>query len=284
MKLVFLYFVLAAVWLVFLIIGSPKYRRMIKPLKTSDYPLKDLYPAGMAMLGLIGYSYRTALDKKRLEQAKLVYGEKYGEYYYRINVAEKITTVTLFIALAPILGALLGDPVISLLGLLGAGIAYYYADSKITDAIKMREYEIARDFSDMVSKMALLINAGMITREAWEEIAVTGEGTLYNEMRQAVIDMQNGESEVDAYIAFGNRCGVQYIRKFISMLVQNLSKGNRELVDFLKAETATSWEEKKQAVRQQGEKAGSKLMIPLTMILIGVFIMILVPIVSNMGL
>jgi len=132
--------------------------------------------------------------------------------------------------------------------------------------------------------MALLINAGMITREAWEKIAETGEGTLYNEMRVAVSDMNNGVSEVDAYIAFGTRCGVPLIKKFISMLAQNLSKGNKELVDFLKAETAVCWEEKKHIVRRQGEEAGNKLMIPLGMILIGIFVMILVPVVSKMGI
>lgn len=36
-------------------------------------------------------------------------------------------------------------------------------------------------------------------------------------------------------------------------------------------------------VKRQGEKAANKLMIPLGMILVGIFIIILVPIVSNLG-
>lgn len=279
-----IYLVLAIAWIVLLQKGSKKHQEMIEPLESNKYLLKSLYPVGMEILEMIKYTYDTAFDKKRKKQALIVYGEHFGEYYYRINVAEKVTYLSICLVVTPLIGPLFGNPALSFFGFFAAGIAYYYADSKITDIIEDREVTITRDFPDMVSKMALLINAGMITREAWEEISLTGEGVLYEEMKITTLDMQNGASEIDAYIAFGNRCGVQFVKKFISMLVQNLSKGNKELVDFLKTESATCWEEKKHLVRRQGEAAANKLMIPLGMILIGIFVMILVPIVSKMGI
>lgn len=278
------YLVFAVAWIILLLKGSKKHQAMIEPLDSSKYLLKSLYPVGMEILELIKYSYDTGLDKKRKKQALIVYGERFGEYYYRINVAEKVTYLAMCITISPLLGPLFGETIFCAFGLFAAGIAYYYADSKITDIMEDREVAITRDFPDMVSKMALLINAGMITREAWEEIALTGDGILYEEMKTAVMEMQNGTSEVDAYIAFGNRCGVSFVKKFISMLAQNLSKGNRELVEFLKSESAMCWEEKKHLVRRQGEAAANKLMIPLGMILIGIFVMILVPVVSKLGI
>lgn len=279
-----IYFLFAITWIILLIIGSKKHRDMIEPLENNKYLLKALYPIGMEILDIIKYSYNTSLDQKRKAQAKIVYGEHFGEYYYRINVAEKVTYLSICVTITPLLAPLLGNPVLCLFGLFAAGIAYYYADSKITDVVGAREEIITRDFPDMVSKMTLLINAGMITREAWEEISITGEGVLYEEMKITALDMQNGISEIDAYISFGNRCGVPFVKKFISMLIQNLSKGNKELVEFLKSEAAMCWEEKKHLVRRQGETATNKLMIPLGMILIGIFVMILVPIVSKMGI
>jgi len=68
------------------------------------------------------------------------------------------------------------------------------------------------------------------------------------------------------------------------MLCQNLTKGNKELVDFLKAESALSWEEKKHYVKRKGEAASNKMMIPLGLILVGVFVMILVPVMGNLGI
>jgi len=278
------YFVLGIFWLVLLMKGSRRYEMMIAPLDPKKYVLKALYPVGFQFLELIRYSYSSNLDKVRIVQSKIIWGERFGEYYYRVNVAEKFTYLLTFLAVSPLLGPLLGEPLLSLFGVASAGVMYYYADTKITDIIKKREFEISRDFADMVSKMALLINAGMITREAWEEISWTGEGALYEEMRVAVQDMNNGVSEVDAYIGFGNRCNVPLVKKFISMLAQNLSKGNKELVNFLKAETVVSWEEKKHLVRRQGEEAANKLMLPLGLILVGIFVMILVPIVSKIGI
>lgn len=277
------YAILLLLWSILLISGGKTYGDFVEPLDRKKYLLKDLYPSGLKFLELIRYSYATAADENRLQQARIIYGEKYGEYYFRINMAEKFTYALLCIVVSPLIGAFVGNAILCLFGLFAAGVTFYYADSKIGDIVKLREEEITKDFSDMVSKMALLINAGMITREAWEDISKTGKGTLYDEMRTSVENMNNGMSEMDAYIIFGNRCNVPYVKKFISMLVQNLSKGNKELVGFLTKETITSWEEKKHIVRRQGEAASSKLMLPLGMILVGIFIMILVPIVSSMG-
>lgn len=282
--LIILYFLLAVIWTVLLAKGSKKFAEMIEPLDKKKHPLQAFYPLGFEILEIIHYKYNTFQDKKRIGQAKIVYGERFGEYYYRVNMAEKVTYAATCIMISPILGPLVGNNLFCLFGLVAAGFLYYYADTKITDVIKARENDLSRDFADMVSKLALLINAGMITREAWEDIAYAGEGTVYDEMRNAINEMNNGVSEIDAYLNFGNRCGVQFAKKFTSMLCQNLTKGNKELVDFLKAEAAISWEEKKHYVKRKGEAASNKMMIPLGLILIGVFLMILVPVMGNLGI
>lgn len=282
--LIMLYFILAAVWIILLTKGSKKYASMIEPLDFKKHPLKAFYPLGFEILGIIKYKYNTFQDKKRIAQAEIVYGERFAEYYYRVNMAEKVTYAATCVMICPALGPLVGNNLFCLFGLVAAGFLYYYADTKITDVIKARENDLSRDFADMVSKLALLINAGMITREAWEDIAQTGEGTVYEEMKTAVDEMNNGVSEIDAYLNFGNRCGVQFVKKFTSMLCQNLTKGNKELVDFLKAESAISWEEKKHYVKRKGEAASNKMMIPLGLILVGVFVMILVPVMGNLGI
>lgn len=279
-----MYFILMILWIALLFVGSVRHKDMIAPLDNKKYMLKGIYGVGFQILGMIHYSYNSQFDLKRKAQAKIVFGEKYGEYYYCVNVAEKFTYVFTCMVFTPLLAPIFHNPALMLFGVFAAAVLWYYADSKITDIIKEREISITKDFCDVVSKMALLINAGMITREAWEDISVTGDSVLYNEMRIATIDMQNGMSEIDAYIAFSNRCGVTFVKKFISMLVQNLAKGNKELVEFLKQESSVCWEEKKHIVKRQGEVAANKLMLPFGMILIGIFVMILVPIVSKIGI
>jgi tight adherence protein C len=73
-----------------------------------------------------------------------------------------------------------------------AATAYYYFGTVTEKKILKRSEEMLSDFSNVVSKLALLTNAGMIMREAWEEVAYTGETTLYKEMQKAERTKYNG--------------------------------------------------------------------------------------------
>ena len=140
-----------------------------------------------------------------------------------------------------------------------------------------------KDFSEVVSKLALLTNAGMILREAWELIAGAGQGTFYEEMRLSVDEMHNGISEVEAYRRFGIRCMIPEVKKFSATLIQGTEKGNKELTTMLQEQSAEVWNVRKQNVRREGEKAASKLMLPIFMMFIGILIMVVVPIFTNLG-
>jgi len=95
--------------------------------------------------------------------------------------------------------------------------------------------------------------------------------------------MRNGVSEVDALFNFGTRCIIPEIKKFTSTIVQGIIKGNRELTLMLEEQSKEVWAAKKQNVRRQGEKAASKLLIPILIMFVGILIMILVPIFTNLG-
>ena len=129
-----------------------------------------------------------------------------------------------------------------------------------------------------------MTNAGMILREAWEEVAFTGEGTLYEEMQRSVAEMNNGVAEADAFFEFGSRCIIPEIKKFASTVMQGMAKGNRELAAMLQQQSKEVWELRKQDVRRQGEKAASKLMVPIVIMFIGILVMVIVPIFANLGI
>ena len=179
--------------------------------------------------------------------------------------------------------ALLQMPALSLLAVAAAGAIAYYYETTIMDEINVRKDDIAAEYPEITSKLALLVNAGMITREAWAKIAETGEGVIYEEMRRAVLDMQNGVSEMEAYLEFASRCNSEQVTKFISALAQNLSKGNKELVVLLRQFSDEAWNEKKQRARQKGEAASSKLLLPITLMFAGILVMICVPVFSNLS-
>lgn len=274
--------ILLLVWLYFFLIGR-KEEEFFEFLDEETYPFKEIYFVGYAIMNQIDYSYKSKSDRKLRKELSILFDDKYADYYVRVTYAQKVTLGFTILQLAVPVYALADDILAAMVVVLFAGVAYYYYGTNVSDRIKKRSEELLGDFSNVVSKLALLTNAGMIIREAWEEVAYTGDSVFYVEMQKAVDDMNNGYSETDALYSFGMRCIIPEIKKFTSTIIQGIEKGNSELTHMLEEQSAETWNLKKQDVRRQGEKAASKLMIPMMMMFVGILIMVIVPIFANMG-
>lgn len=272
-----------AVFVVGLTTGRQRYGALVEGLSAKD-PFRELYVVGFRLSELLRLDFKSRRAQRRIRQCAVIYGRKYAEYYYRLLVAKQVTVSLLILIVGLCLSVLLDEALLVLLaGAAAGGVAYYY-ETTITDVTKARSKSIGKDFPTVVSTLALLVNAGLIVREAWDKIGKNGDGVLYEEMRQATLNIENGMSETEAYLEFARRCDNEAVTKFAASLVQNLTKGNRELVEFLRQYASESWQERKQAVRVQGEEASTKLMIPITIMMLGLLIMICVPIMSGMVL
>ena len=271
-----------AVWLVFFIKGK-KYNSMFDVLNEKEYPFKEVYGFGYAVLETIKYNYKSNGDRKLRQELDVLYGNKYSEYYLRTIHSQQITiAATLFVLSFAFYGLTL-EILALIVGFVFTGLSYYYFGTVTKKKILKRSDELLHDFSEVVSKLALLTNAGMILREAWQEVAFAGTSTIYTEMQTAVNEMNNGVSEIDAIFNFGSRCIIPEIKKFTSTIIQGVTKGNSELTAMLQEQSKEVWQLKKQLVRREGEKAASKLLIPICIMFIGILIMILVPIFTNLG-
>lgn len=275
-------FVLLMIWLLFFFIGK-KDEAFFEYLDESEYPFKEIYFVGYAIMNKVNYQYKSRADRKLRKELAILYDDKYADYYLRVIYAQKVTLAfTILLLVAPIY-ALANDALVAGVIVMFAFAAYYHFGTNVSKKIEERSEELLSDFSDVVSKLALLTNAGMIVREAWEEVAYTGDSVFYKEMQIAVGDMKNGCSEADALYSFGNRCIIPEIKKFVSTIIQGIEKGNSELTTMLEQQSSEVWSLKKQEVRRQGEKAASKLILPMMMMFIGILIMVIVPIFSNLG-
>lgn len=273
---------LTGLWIMFFIKDSNEFAPLLTPLSGKEFPFKDLYVIGFSLLKTINYDYDSLKNKQKLLEVANVYGERYSNYYFRVVFAQKITFAFTVLLIAGYLSIFAKDARILVFGVFFAGAAYKYFELQVKDKIEQKEEELLSDFPDVLSKLTLLINAGMIMSEAWQKVSATGEGRIYREMNNTIEEINNGVSELDAFANFGTRCGVSEIKKFTSTLVQNLTKGNRELVEYLKRQSKESWEIKKHLVRRQGEKASSKLMIPIGVMFVGILIMVVVPMLGNL--
>ena len=271
-----------AFWIVLYLGYSRRFDDYISPLKSGQFFLQEVLFIGLGAMGMFRVNILSSKYRNKLRNMQELYGEQYGEYYLFVTMGVRYTYIITGIPVV-CLAAALADNVLALaLGAAAVGAIVYYLDIEVADGIKKREEKILSDLPSVLSKLTLLINAGLTTREAWNKVAMSGEGILYTEMQTTVSEMQNGSSEVDAYKAFADRCVVKEVRKFTSTLLQNMQKGNSEMVLFLREMADESWQQKKHMVKRKGEQASSKLMIPVGMMLIAILVMIIVPAFSGL--
>lgn len=183
--------------------------------------------------------------------------------------------------------------VIPILGVVMAVLLFSQESAEQKKKEKLREKELLMDYAELVSKLMVLIGAGLTVRSAWERMVRDYESALdgkrikrrvaYEEMRQTSFEIANGISESVAFREFGRRCGVQQYLKLSSLLEQNRRSGMKNLRAILTAEMEDAFEARKNLARTMGEEAGTKLLAPLFMMLGIVMVMIMVPAMMSMG-
>ena len=260
-------------------IAAKKYDELFEPLDEKEYALKELYSMGYFVMEKLKYNYKSRRDRKLRQDMEVLYEKKYVEYYLRVTYSRAVTYGMLLFVLAFVVYGLSGEMGVLWVMFMFSGVSVYYVMTLAPKKIEARSAALL----EVVSKLALLTNAGMILREAWELTANAGEGIFYEEMQTAVAEMKNGVSEMEAIRRFGIRCMMPEIKKFSATVIQGIQKGNSELSSMLQAQSAEVWNLRKQNVRRQGEKAASKLMIPIFMMFFGILIMVIIPIFSNIG-
>lgn len=176
---------------------------------------------------------------------------------------------------------------ILVMGILIGILLYYSANEQLTKEVKKRKKQMILDYPDIVNKLALLIGAGMTVSGAWERIVTDYTNLLdlkkpqlrfaYEEMKATNYEMKLGVSEVVAIEEFGRRLGIVEYMKLSSILIQNLRKGSDGLMQLLSLMSQDAFEQRKQRAKQLGEEAGTKLLLPMMIMLVLVFIIILVP-------
>jgi tight adherence protein C len=273
--------VVVLIWMFVSIMSGHRYEELIDSVDSKIFPLKDLFGIGFWVLDKVHFSTKTARAIRRTDDIAEITGKKYAEYYYYVSKTAEVTYGLLMLTVFSVLAALVNSIVFFGIGLLLAVLAVYYVEEQINNKLSDRKEELLSDFPQVLSKLTLLINSGMVVREAWNLVAKSGSSAIYREMQETTIEFQNGVTEIEAYSNFAARCGIKEIRKFASTMVQNLQKGNSELVFFLKDMTDEMWEEKKNLCKRKGEAANSKLLIPSGLIFLGILVLIMVPMIQE---
>lgn len=177
--------------------------------------------------------------------------------------------------------------ILPVMGFLLAALLHVKEEFDRKSQAKIREQQLLFDYSEVVSKLVVYIGAGLTVRGAWERIAAGYKEAVkqgkrstrptYEEMVKTTSQISSGLSEGRAYSEFGRRCGLQAYIKLSTLLEQSQKNGSRQLRPALELEMASAFELRKNLAKKLGEEAGTKLLLPLFMMLGVVMVMIVVP-------
>ena len=156
-------------------------------------------------------------------------------------------------------------------------------DQQIHRQAKERQAQLLLDYPDLMWKLAMLLGAGMSMKGAFWRLSgqyerkKNGIRYVYEELTCACYEMQSGIAEAEAYERFGRRCQLPEYIRLGTVLSQNLRKGTKGLNAMLEQEAAASFTERKNNARKLGEKAGTKLLFPMLLMLGIVLVILMVP-------
>lgn len=151
---------------------------------------------------------------------------------------------------------------------------------------KQRNKRLLMDYPDIVSRLGLLLEAGMSLPMAWERLSQNYERKRkdkerrregYEEMLITLHELQDGMGERRALEQFGERCGVAQYRRFASILTQNMRKGTAGIGAILSKEAADAFLQRRNMAQKLGEEAGTKLLFPMMLMLLVVMVILIVP-------
>lgn len=228
------------------------------------------------------YRYNNSVGTK----VKELYGVRYYDFYANIHNGSKwlmaVFGAVAMIAFAGIncinneqISAIICVVLSPILALGMAVLQDKDLDSKIED----RRTAIMIEFPEFINKLLLLVNAGMTISKAWEKIVTDNKKNtpLYEELNMSIAEIRAGKPEAVAYEEFARRCKVKEIIKFVSVIILNLKKGGSEVVPALRAQSDECWEMRKATAKRLGEKASSKLMLPMAIMLVGIILIVALP-------
>ncbi|MDF2803626.1 MAG: hypothetical protein K0S61_3529 [Anaerocolumna sp.] len=170
-----------------------------------------------------------------------------------------------------------------ILGILAASLIYFFMDRDLWTKVDKRNEEMLLDYPDIINKFTLLVGAGMSLSNAWSKIARDYSEEAgpykyaYEEMNITARELSVGVSEITAYEGFGRRVKLLPYLRFSSFLARNVKKGSKDLLELLEFESLEAFEERKELAKRLGEEAGTKLLLPMMLMLIIVLGIILVP-------
>lgn len=274
----FIYLIITIGIFAILYIKGKQYKALTDPLDKNDFALKDFFGVGFVILDMIKYQYASQFDRTTRLKLKELYPLDYNDYYLRIYWAQAFTFLVIGFTFSGILVNSMG--VVGLILGIGLGIILFYLSFKgLDEKIEKRHLKISLDMPDFTNKVIILSGAGLTIRDAIIKISkeMSTNTPLYEALAESVSAMDAGANETFAFMRLTEKCNTPAMRRFCSVILQNLKFGGAEVIRALTEIAAEQWNERKNAAEKVTAEADTKLLYPMMLMLLSVVLITAAP-------
>lgn len=216
-------------WLFLYIKYRNAYDQVIDAIDKKKFMFGEIYFIGFGFITLFHINIKTERGSKKIKEISEIYGRKYAEFYHYVITGGSISYFLTLLPMGFCLGAIANNVMLGVLGVVASALLLEYMSGEIKKNVNERREDILEDLPQMLSKFTLLINAGLIVRDAWFKVAYANDKPIYKEMQEACVEMNNGVPVREAVFHFADRCSVAEVRKFANSVNQNMEKGASDL-------------------------------------------------------
>lgn len=257
-----------------------KFQKLMSHKKDEKDKLKAFLPIGLQMMELIHHKYQSRYEKRLEAKLRELGDPKDCHELLKLFIAEKTVILLAALIFLTFIGTQVEMDVAY--GIFAVGLMlllFYVTDKQLDNKIKERKRSMQIEFPEFLNKLVLLVNAGLTVSGAIQKIVKDNKkaNPLYHELQITINDINYGRSEVQSYEELSKRCRLPEVTAFVAALIQNLRKGDDELIPILKLQSSTCWENRKNNARKLGEEASTKLLVPMMLIFVAILIMVMAP-------
>lgn len=213
---------------------------------------------------------------------KNLFGDKVLKAKILIHFSKKIALIFYTFFFTFILFSITSNLILLGAGILISVLFYFYLDSLVYDTYKQTVKNLKSDLPNFVTRLSLLIESGIGLRNSIEYIVERSSGSIVDRFLFLQSLIANGLSEQDAYNQLLITTDDIMIRKFISLILQNLKKGGDDISKSLQIIKKESDEYRKTQMIIDTQESNRKLLYPNTLIFLGIMIMVMVPVFINL--
>lgn len=243
-------------------------RETVRAKKSESGPISRLADTlGREITPLLGDGYRRFMTAKIIESGR----EDYADFSQFMALKAKLAV---FGAIPALLVCLYFGYWIAGIGFVA--VLFFIPDISLWSQASERQEKIEDELPDFLDVLAVTVSAGLSFRGALERVIERSDGPLTDEMRLTLRQMDVGQSRSEAFQDLRTRTRSESLESFITALLQSEELG-APLTDALNQIALDMRRVTAQRARQKAAKANPKIsavvslvMVPATMVLIGV--------------